>query len=279
LSPSPVSALVSAQDIIARLAETPSAVNAFAEYLPAQVMPALKSSAWYAKALPAAVAPDMEAASSRSIEIGGIPFREVAGGGFVTGDAFLPRKVSLEDFYIAAAIVSPSSWEAFLAANPLWDLQHAAGLREQGLITEDYLVPFSGGPANAGISSVSWYAAEAYCEWLTGFLPSALSSYEVRLPTETEWEYAMRLLDEIRNPGGILWEWCKDLYAPLDIFPVPEEAAARIGSPERSLRGGSWINQAGSVNIATRASLPPRFCSPFVSFRPVIALKRGTVYE
>jgi formylglycine-generating enzyme required for sulfatase activity len=278
LSPSPASALASVRDLIDCLAETPSAAAALAEYLPTEAASALKGSGWYAKALPAVIAPDLETASSRNIEIGGISFRETTGGGFVTGGAF-PRRVSLGDFYLAAETVPPSSWEAFLAANPRWDLQHAAVLREQGLVTEDYLVPFSNGPPDAGISSVSWYAAEAYCEWLTAFLPPALSSYEVRLPTEAEWEYAMRLHGEIRNPVGSLWEWCKDLYAPLDILPAPEEVAARVGSPERSLRGGSWINQAGSVNITTRASLPPRFCSPFVSFRPVIALKKGASYE
>jgi formylglycine-generating enzyme required for sulfatase activity len=279
LSPSPVSALASARRMIARLNETPAAAAALADYLPPEAAAAVKGSAWYGKALPAAAAPDKAAASPRSVEIGGLSFRETAGGVFVTGGA-VPRRVSVGDFYIAATAVSPSSWEAFLAANPRWDLQHAAALREQGLVTEDYLVPFTGGPDYTGIASVSWYAAEAYGEWLTTLLPPGLSSlYEVRLPTEAEWEYAAAVWDEIRDTTGSLWEWCKDFYAPLDFLPAPEEAAALVGSPERSLRGGSWVNQPGAVNIATRASLPPRFCSPFVSFRPVIALKNGAGNE
>ncbi|MDR2246963.1 MAG: SUMF1/EgtB/PvdO family nonheme iron enzyme [Treponema sp.] len=278
LSPSPVSALASARGLVVRLAETPGAAAALAGYLPPEAASALKGSAWYAKALPDVIPQDRGTVSSRNIEVGGISFVETAGGSFVTGGAF-PRRVSIEDFYLAAETVPPSSWEAFLAANPRWGLQHAAVLREQGLVTEDYLVPFSEGPPDAGISAVSWYAAEAYGEWLTAFLPPALSSYEVRLPTEAEWEYAIGLHGGIRNPAGSLWEWCKDLYAPLDMLPAPEEAAARVGSPERSLRGGSWINQAGSGDITARASLPPRFCSPFVSFRPVIALKKGASYE
>ncbi|MDR0377266.1 MAG: SUMF1/EgtB/PvdO family nonheme iron enzyme [Spirochaetaceae bacterium] len=280
LSPSPLSALASARSLIARLDETPEAAVSLMEYLPPEGAAVLKESAWYAGSLAAAPspAPPIPSSSSNRVEAGGLSFREIPGGAFVTGD-LLPRKISVEDFYIADSPVSPSGWAAFLTANPQWDLQHAAALREQNLVTEDYLVPFPGGPSDAGISSVSWYAAEAYCQWLTALLPPGFSSYEVRLPTEAEWEYAAageaRSVPASRTSFTSLWEWCKDLYAPLDFLPVPEEAAALVGSPERSLRGGSWINQGGGVDITTRASLPPWFCSPFVSFRPVLALKKG----
>ncbi|MDR0388318.1 MAG: SUMF1/EgtB/PvdO family nonheme iron enzyme [Treponema sp.] len=278
LSPSPVSLPASLRGLIARLSETPAAAAALADYLPAEAAAVMRDSAWYAGASSAVAAPDMPPAPfSRSVEIAGIGFKETAGGAFVTGGA-VPRRVSVGGFHIAAAAISPSAWAAFLDANPRWDPRAAAALRDQGLVTEDYLVPFTGGLPDAGISSVSWYAAEAYCEWLTGLLPPALSSCEVRLPTEAEWEYAASVPGGIRDTTGSLWEWCKDLYAPLDFLPAPKEAAL-IGSPERSLRGGAWINQAGSVNTGTRASLPPRFCSPFVSFRPVIAPKKGAGNE
>jgi formylglycine-generating enzyme required for sulfatase activity len=277
LTPSPVSALASLRNVIARLFASPEAAAALAACLPAETASAVRSSAWYSRPPLPVDAPEAAAVSPGILEIGGLAFKKITGGGFAAGGAF-PRRVTLGDFYIAAAAASSSSWEAFLAANPRWNLQNAAVLREQGLVTEDYLASFTGGPPDTGISSVSWYAAEAYCEWLTGFLPPALSSWEVRLPGETEWECAAAG-GAIRDAGDGLWEWCGDPYAPLDFFPAPEEAAARIGSPERSLRGGSWINQPGSVNITTRASLPPQFCSPFVSFRPVIALKQGAGYE
>ncbi|MDR2742632.1 MAG: SUMF1/EgtB/PvdO family nonheme iron enzyme [Treponema sp.] len=278
ISPSPVSALASARELISRLSAAPEYAAVLAASLPPDAAAAVKDSAWYSgPSLLPAEEKTAVISGAGNLEIGGIAFKEIAGGGFVTGGTF-PRRVSVEDFRIAAAAVSPSSWEAFLAANPRWNFQNAAALREQGLVTEDYLMPFTGGPPDAGVSSVSWYAAEAYCEWLTTLLPPALSSYEVRLPTETEWEYAAAG-GAIRDAGKSLWEWCKDSYAPLDFFSVPEEAAARMGSPERSLRGGSWINQPGSVNITTRASLPPQFCSPFVSFRPLISLKQGAENE
>ncbi|MDR3131019.1 MAG: SUMF1/EgtB/PvdO family nonheme iron enzyme [Treponema sp.] len=258
LSPSPVSALGSARDLIARLEKSPGAAEVLANYLSPDAASAVKNSAWYRKSPPASQTPDTRAFSSRTIEAGGLVFRESSGG-----------------FYIAAEAVPSSSWEAFLAANPRWKLQNAAALREQGLVTDEYLAAFAGGPPDTGISCISWYAAKAYCEWLTGLLPPDLSSYNVRLPTEAEWEYA----PPVQGESFSFWEWCEDLYAPLGFLPAQEEAAARIGSPERSLRGGSWINQPGSVNTETRASLPPQFCSPFVSFRPLIAPRPGPGHE
>jgi formylglycine-generating enzyme required for sulfatase activity len=154
---------------------------------------------------------------------------------------------------------------------------------EKGLVREDYLAPGPEEAGDPGVSGISWYAAEAYCQWLSTLLPPALASWEVRLPTEAEWEYAARILRD--NPGaqveipGSLWEWCEDPYAPLDFFPAPEESIRLIASPERSLRGGAWINPSPSVGIETRASLPPDFCSPFVSFRPLIAPQKEAAHE
>jgi formylglycine-generating enzyme required for sulfatase activity len=70
---------------------------------------------------------------------------------------------------------------------------------------------------------------------------------------------------------GGLWEWCADAFAPLDFFPVKAEYLPN--APERSVRGGAWINSANPVNATARASLPPDTRSPFVGVRPVIARK------
>jgi formylglycine-generating enzyme required for sulfatase activity len=156
-------------------------------------------------------------------------------------------------------------------------------LTEQGLVNSEYLVDFdmnfptAVGRADAGINTVSWHAANAFCQWLTGKLPASFSGWEVRLPTEAEWEYAAKSAQKWGGRGGILgmeggaWEWCADPYSPLPFIAAPPEAIAAVGSPERPVRGGSWLNAAVSINAETRAFLPPAVCSPFVSFRPIIA--------
>ena len=137
---------------------------------------------------------------------------------------------------------------------------------------DNYLVKYEHPDAPAhGVSGISWHAAAAFCEWLSASLPPQLRSWELRLPSEAEWEYAAKAA-ALDSDYGRFWEWCEEPYAPLSFLAVPTDASGF--SVERSLRGGSWVNPAGSVVPETRASLPPAFCSPFVSFRPVIVPKR-----
>jgi formylglycine-generating enzyme required for sulfatase activity len=74
------------------------------------------------------------------------------------------------------------------------------------------------------------------------------------------------------NARGI-WEWCADDFAPLNYLSAPEWAKTALGSSERAVRGGSWVNVVGTVSADTRASLPPSHCSPFVGFRVVLAAR------
>jgi formylglycine-generating enzyme required for sulfatase activity len=276
LAPSPVTLLRSAGDMLARLSERPGAAEWLADLLPQDAASMAASSEWSRKSAAPPTEIGVEAGSETSagsVEIQGLRFREIPGGAFTMGGA-VPRRVTVDGFWIAVTEVSPETWGAFLEANPEWRAANTESLRERGLVTPDYLgdVPSSPG----GVGGISWYAAEAYCRWLTGLLPPALSVYEARLPLEAEWEYAAALntASSGYTPEGLFdgrWEWCADPFAPLDFFPAPAEYIRAVSSPERSLRGGAWINPPGSVGPETRASLPPDLCSAFVSFRPVLA--------
>jgi hypothetical protein len=173
---------------------------------------------------------------------------------------------------IAGTELSSASWDAFVAENPEWSADNRETLIAGGLVSRDYLlsIDHSAYPRPA-VPGVSWYAARAYCRWLSGKLPAALSGWEVKLPTESEWHYAALYFEgragAPENLLGGLWEWCEEPYAPLDFFP---EGPAETDSPERPVKGGSWANQPGTVNLTTRGSLPPGSASPFVGFRPVI---------
>jgi hypothetical protein len=301
LSPSPLSLTRSAADILAWLSASPGAASWLAETLPKESAEAITGSPWYRAATTTAGDTDgnstKSGVSSRNsignsagiAAIEGLNFREIPGGTLVRQDTF-PRNTPVEGFFMSETAVTAVSFSIFLAANPQWGLDNLPELLEQGLVTQDYLsgtalsADISGGVssrnsiANGVAVGASWYAANAYCEWLTGQLPAALAGWEARLPTEFEWEYAAKLLleqDGAVRPGltGNTWEWCADPYAPLDFFPVSAAAAEALGSAERPVRGGSPVNAGLSPDPETRGSLPPASCSPFVSFRPVIAPK------
>ncbi|MDR2758134.1 MAG: SUMF1/EgtB/PvdO family nonheme iron enzyme [Spirochaetaceae bacterium] len=277
LSPSPVTVLRSAEEILTYLAETPGAAAWLGAVLPQDLV----DSSWYQKdqeeAAALGVSSSLGTVSGEALKIGALSFRELPGGILVQGRPF-PHSTTIGNFWIADTEVSTEAWDAFLADQPEWQAENTQALTEQGLVNSDYLLP-ADTPSYPypTVPGVSWYAAEAYCLWLSRFLPPTLDSYEVRLPTEAEWEYAAKLGQKelpLNMPGG-LWEWCGDPFAPLSFFPAEEEIIRDISSPERPVKGGSWVSTPLTIDAETRASLPPSSCSPFVSFRPVIA-PRGT---
>jgi hypothetical protein len=183
-----------------------------------------------------------------SIEAGGLVFR---------------RLEALPGLYYGETTVDSAAWEEFAGENPDWAAENIAKLREQALVSGDYLIPPAQGEGPR--TGVSWHGALAYCRWLSGRLPPGFEGWEVRLPREAEWEALSSGAgpssgEGFSTPEG-LWEWCGDPYVPFPAFPAEAGAAAIVSSPERVLRKTGM----------PRASLPPEFCSPFVGFRPFLA--------
>jgi hypothetical protein len=284
IAPSPLTALDSLKQIAVFLADNPGSAAWLADTLPSDTAAALISSAWYQNPLASfAGITAGESLSASSVEdsppagqirVGGLLFTGLSGGTVVQGEPF-PHPVPITAFMICNTAVPLPAYEDFLDANPLWRPDQLETLEKEGLVNSEYLADFGnsipgGNRAGIGIKAVSWFAARAFCEWLSGKLPESFSGWEVRLPTEAEWEYAVKSLQRLDGISGT-WEWCDDPYTPLPFLSAPPWAIAAIGSPERPVRGGSWLGAAGSVSPQTRASLPPSICSAFVSFRPVIA--------
>ncbi|MCL1813579.1 MAG: SUMF1/EgtB/PvdO family nonheme iron enzyme [Treponema sp.] len=192
------------------------------------------------------------------------------------------RREILPPMFISRFLVSQEAWDLFTREKSEWAAENRGKLIERGLVGEDYLVRLDNpGYPEQAVSGISWYAAKAYCEWLNTKLPASLSGWEIRLPSEAEWEYTAY---NTNLDIGLLWEWCADPFAPLNFFPVNDETLAifeRTALPaenyplERVLRGGSWINNPGTSDMESRGSLPPGTSSPFAGFRPVITPKRG----
>ena len=202
-------------------------------------------------------------------------------------DYEIPHNIYLENFYISLKEVTNSEFEAFIRENSEWSRKNIKDLISEGLVNEDYLKDWTdNGPAKEeggfSVKYVSYYAADAYCRWLSGKLDKN-SGMKIALPDEYQWEAAAlyseengKILDDIK---GNLWEWCSNWFYPGDFINPSTETGIDLvvdslspdkgdfRSLEKSVRGGSWVNS--SVKTATRASQPPDWCTPFLGFRPV----------
>ena len=291
--PSPLGIVQSVSEIMAYLDRNHGSAAWLADILSDELSIELISSAWYQNQLAAfagitageALASQPgEKLPSGQIRVNGLLFTGLESGTLVQGNPF-PYAVPVDEFLICTTEVPAPAFADFLDANPQWKPEFKAVLADQGLVTSDYLVDFGANilgtrRTGTGIHAVSWFAANAFCEWLGGKLPESFNGWEIRLPTEAEWEYAAKSMQKqgsnytvyVQDSGT--WVWCADPYSPLPFLAAPAEAISAAGSPERPVRGGSWLSAAGSINLETRGFLPPESCSAFVSFRPVIARKK-----
>ena len=211
-------------------------------------------------------------------EVDGSLLLLVPGGKFLAGGrgsdegGRTPFEVELPAYYLAMHPVTNGQYARFLSARRpgKGDLQKWISLdcfvRQQDNAYEAY-----GGKAHHPVVQVSWFGAEAYCQWAG-----------VRLPTELEWEKACRGVDgreytwagvwdqskcrNSKNQGneqtcgvwsyaegcspwghyqmsGNVWEWCADRYGGDSYGRYKRgELTPPSGGARRVLRGGSWRN-------------------------------------
>lgn len=221
----------------------------------------------------------------------GIELKNIPGGTYILGNreisktpgnieysenSPLPYKKNIESFYISEQITN-REFNLFLSENSLWNLKNLKELMEKNLVTESYL----SGAGNSSeelsyqekpVRNISYYAAEAYCRWLNEKLPANLKeSFYFRLPDEYEWEAFAKYEDKTEQE---LWDWCENWYFPAGPFYTDMIPSVYPGI-EKSVRGGSWANEKGTVNISTRASQPPEWCTPFLGFRVILTGKQN----
>ncbi|NCC52268.1 MAG: hypothetical protein EOM20_13770 [Spartobacteria bacterium] len=193
-----------------------------------------------------------------------------------------PEVVKVEGFYIAACEITVETYVAFLNATRRMGAPEYGQYAVQG--GRVFALP---GQENLPAAHVSYDEACDFCRWLTG-----LWALDVRLPTETEWEYAAR--------GGIEaapypWGWgtprgraCFDTdgVVPVDALPPnpyglyqmagnvfewckPDEYAR----DQAVVRGGSWSERSPSIlHVANRVLLPVSYRGADVGFRVIVPL-------
>lgn len=210
----------------------------------------------------------------------------VTGGNFMMGssrgslDEVPAHQVTLDNFYLSAKEVTVGEYKQFVKATG----RQMPARTPQGGWNDDFPMVY-----------VTWYDAQAFCEWAGG-----------TLPTEAEWEFAAKggMLSNnyvyagsnrstqvgwhdinsgyklhsvgTKNPNelgfydmsGNASEWCFDWYSKT--YYKRAEAKNPQGakkSKRKALRGGSFIDFAFLNRTAKRTSLPPAIRAKDVGFR------------
>ena len=102
------------------------------------------------------------------------------------------HKVTVADFRMDPDEVTNARFSSFLDANPEWHQGTFPAARHNGRYLEDWVNGgHPAGKANHPVVFVTWHAAQAFCLWAGG-----------RLPSEAEWEYAARSGGDAEFPWG-----------------------------------------------------------------------------
>ena len=124
----------------------------------------------------------------RTMLLPDIDWVTIPGGEFVYQEGWRRR---LPAFRIARHPVTNSQYQTFIDAGGYGDERWWTDLRRPEP------EPSRWPQANRPRTNVDWYEAVAFCRWL-----SEMFAYEVRLPTEEEWERAARGVDGREYPWG-----------------------------------------------------------------------------
>ncbi len=116
------------------------------------------------------------------------------------------KPLEIADFKLAVYPVTVAQFRPFVKQGYLEDRWWSeTGRRDRGDRTQPYLWD---DPVwtldNHPVVGMTWYEAEAYCNWLNEQLH--LPPVTIRLPTEAEWEWAARGPAGCRYPWGDEWE-------------------------------------------------------------------------
>lgn len=198
----------------------------------------------------------------------------------------------VEAFLMDETAVTNEQFRQFLEGNPRWTPSEIPSLYANSRYLQHWTGDLSYGDENKAdqpVTRVSWYAANAYCGWKGG-----------RLPTLNEWEYAAQAMDfnsadeankfssdligwysavdvnqtkpagssgienkyGVKNLFGLIMEWVED-FKP----PVAADLSLDCGTVGRMQGSSSMYGYAMSVRYITRMSFKPTSATGMLGFR------------
>ncbi|RYG71226.1 ergothioneine biosynthesis protein EgtB, partial [bacterium] len=223
------------------------------------------------------------------------------------------HEVEVAAFRLADAPVTASEWTRFIEAGgyadrSLWTEAGWTWLQSEGATRPDGWIDRDGGWGAIGpwgeralrpdepVGGISFHEAEAYARWAG-----------MRLPTETEWEYAAARAgglypwgeaeptparavhglenwapapvrshldgatpDGIHDLAGNVWEWTASEFRPYDGFrayPYDGYSLDHMKGAHRALRGGSWATSPGLLRRTFRNFYVPTYRQGFLGLR------------
>jgi len=138
------------------------------------------------------------------------------------------HRVTLGDFELDRHEVTKAQFAFFVAERPEWRKERLPAASHNGRYLEDWTDGrHPGGQGANPVVFVTWQAAQAYCRWAGG-----------RLPTEAEWEFAARGGGDAEFPWG-------------DSPPSPDRANYGASGHGRPVTVGSYPpNRLGLFDMA-----------------------------
>lgn len=218
---------------------------------------------------------------------------QIPGGSF---HSILPEvegePIDVKSFNMDKMAVTNADFLEFLKANPMWQRSTIPAVyTDSGYLKhwKDDLEPGVNSRPDQPVTRISWFAANAYCQWAGG-----------RLPTLNEWEYSAQLMDfesteemnefaadlmgwysavdaknsqpvgstgienrhGIKDQFGLIMEWVED-FKP----PISNEISLDCGTVGRMQLLGNTYSYAASVRYITRMSFNPKTTTGMVGFR------------
>ena len=200
------------------------------------------------------------------------------GGGFAFDNEGPAHPQWLEPYGLDHDLVSNADWIAFIedggyARSELWLSDGWAAVKAEGWTAPLYwrrgdgdwtTMTLAGRRAvdpEAPVRHVSFYEADAYARWA-----------DRRLPTEAEWEHAVRCRPEVfSNAFGEVWQWTSSAYAPYRGFRPTEGTASEYNGKfmanQMVLRGSSWATPEGHGRASYRNFFYPQQRWAFMGLR------------